>query len=71
MKSPILLYPDPNKPYALFMITSKYTWSTISTQEHTTVINSKTLVNQHPTTYVNGLFQGSQLNWTAPTKKHM
>ena len=31
MKSPILVYPDPNKPYTLFMDASKYAWSTVLT----------------------------------------
>ena len=29
MKSPILVYPDPNKEYHLFTDASKYTWSAI------------------------------------------
>ena len=69
MKSPILVYPDPNKPYALFMEASKYAWSAVLTQEHTTIIDGKTLVHQHTVTYVSGLFQGSKLNWVALTKE--
>ena len=33
MKSPILIYPDPNKEYHLFTDASKYTWSAILMQE--------------------------------------
>ena len=32
---PILVYPDPNKPYVLFTDASKYAWSCVLTQEHT------------------------------------
>ena len=67
MKSPILVSLDPDRPYTLFIDTSRYAWSAMLTQEHATVIDSKTLVHQHPITYVSGLFQGSQLNWTALT----
>ena len=43
--------------------------STILIPEHTTVIDDKMIMHQHPITYVSGLFQGSQLNWTALTKE--
>ena len=66
MKSHILIYPDPNKPYTLFMDASKYVWSALLTQEYRSVIDIKTLKHQHLITYIsgyiNGLFQGSQLN---------
>ena len=42
MKSPILVYPDPNKPGALFMDASKYAWYAVLTQEYTTDIDGKT-----------------------------
>ena len=32
--SPILKYPDPNKPYTLFTDASKYAWACVLTQEH-------------------------------------
>ena len=54
IKSLTLVYPDPNKPYPLFMDASKYAWSTVFTQEHT-IVN-----DHHPITYVGGLFNGSQ-----------
>ena len=59
MKSPILVYSNPNKPYNLFMDASKYTLSTVLTQEYTTVIDGKTVTQQHPITYVSDLLQGS------------
>ena len=38
-------------------------------QEHTSITDDKTLKHQHPFTYVNGLFQSSQLNWATLTKE--
>ena len=51
------------------MDASKYAWSAVLIQEHTIAINGKTLANQHHTTYVSGLFQGSQLNWATVSKE--
>ena len=62
MKSPILVYPDPNKPCTLFMDAYKYTWSAVLMEEHITIIDDDTLIHQHPITHVSSLFHGSQLN---------
>ena len=43
MKSPILVYPDPNNFYALFMDAFKYTWSAVLAQEHTSFIEVRAL----------------------------
>ena len=59
MKSPLLAYPDPNKPYTLFMDVSKYAWSARLIQECSSVIDGKTIKHQHPIAYMSGLFQGS------------
>ena len=32
--SPILKYPDPNKPYTLFTDASKHAWTCVLTQEY-------------------------------------
>ena len=32
--SPILKYPDPNKPYTLFTDASKHAWACVLTQEY-------------------------------------
>ena len=69
MKNPILVYPDPNKSYTLFMDASKYAESVVLTQEHATDIDGKTLLHQHPIAPVCGLFQGSQFNLAALTKE--
>ena len=41
MQEPILVYPDPNKPYVLFTDASKYAWSCVLTQEYTHIIEGK------------------------------
>ena len=69
MKSSILVYPSPNKPYTLFTDASKYAWSAVLTQEKTTITSGKTLRHQLPISYISGLFKGSQLNWAVLTKE--
>ena len=62
MKSPILVYPDPNKEYHLFTDASKYTWSAILMQED---VDEKL----KPIAFQSGTFKGSQLNWATLTKE--
>ena len=70
MTWPIPAYPDPNKSYTLFTDASKYAWSAVLTQEqHSFVIDGKTIKQQHPITYTSGLFQGSQLNQATLTQE--
>ena len=74
---PILRYPDPAKPYVLFMDASKYAWAGVLTQAYDEVDEltpssdgtKKIRMVHHPTAYVSGLFRGSQLNWAALTKE--
>ena len=68
-EEPILVYPDPSKPYVLFTDASKYAWSCILTQEYTHEIDGKTAKILHPISYQSGLFKGSQLNWACLTKE--
>ena len=68
-KSPILKYPDPEKPYTLFMDASKYAWACVSMQAHDHITEGKERAILHPIIYVNGLFSGSQLNWVVLTKE--
>ena len=42
-EEPILVYPDPSKPYVLFTDASKYAWSCVLTQEYTHEIDGKQL----------------------------
>ena len=42
MRSHILVYPDPNKPYTLFTDASKYSWSSVLTPECANIIDDKT-----------------------------
>ena len=67
--SPILKYPDPNKPYTLFTDASKYAWACVLTQEHEQKKDGKVFKINHPITFASGLFKGSQLNWAALTKE--
>ena len=68
-EEPILVYPDPSKPYVLFTDASKYAWSCVLTQECTHEIDGKTIKILHPISYQSGLFKGSQLNWACLTKE--
>ena len=69
IQEPILVYPDPNKPYVLFTDVSKYAWSCILTQEYTHIIEGKEKKILHPITYMSGLFWGGQVNWACLTKE--
>ena len=60
-QAPILRYPDPQTSYTLYTDASKYAYVGILTQH-----NNGT---DHPITYVNRLFRGSQLNWATLTKE--
>ena len=60
-QAPILHYPDPQASYTLYTDASKYAYAGVLTQH-----NNGT---DHPITYVNGLFHGSQLNWATLTKE--
>ena len=68
-EEPILVYPDPSKPYVLFTDASKYAWSCVLTQEYIHEIDGKTIKILHPISYQSGLFKGSQLNWACLTKE--
>ena len=69
IQEPILVYPDPNKPYVLFTDASKYAWSCVLTLEYTHIIEGKEKKILHAITYMSGLFQGSQVNWACLTKE--
>ena len=65
----ILMYPDTTKPYTLYTDASKYRWTGVLTQSHTSVVDGKSITMDHPVSYVSGLFGGSQLNWAALKKE--
>ena len=69
MTEPILMYPDPNLSYVLFMDGSKYAWACVLTQEKTHIFEEKEIKILHPITYMSGLFRGSQINWACLTKE--
>ena len=66
---PILKYEDTSKPYTLYTDASKYGWAGVLTQSHTTIIDGKAIITNHPVAFVSGLFRGSQLNWAALIKE--
>ena len=66
---PVLKYADTSKPYTLYTDASKFGWAGVLTQSHTTVIGGKSIITDHPVTFVSGLFRGSQPNWAALTKE--
>ena len=68
-EEPILVYPDPSKPYVLFTDASKYAWSCVLTQESTHTFDGKEIKVLHPISYQSGLFKGAQLNWACLTKE--
>ena len=60
----------------MFTDASNYAWAGVLTQPYDEVDplnlstdNKATKSVHHPTTYVSGLFSGSQLNWAALTKE--
>ena len=59
---PVLKYADTSKPYTLYIDASKFGWTGVLTQSHTTVIDGNSTTTDHPVTFVSGLFRGSQLN---------
>ena len=69
VEKPILVYPDPNKPYVLFTDASKYAWSCVLMQEYIYEIDGKEKRVLHLITYMSGLFKGSQINWVCLTKE--
>ena len=66
---PILKLADTSKGYTLYTDVSKYGWAGVLTQAHTSMVEGKTVITDHPVAYVSGLFRGSQLNWAALTKE--
>ena len=65
----ILKYADTSKPYTLYTDASKFGWAGVLTQPHTTEIDGKSTMTDHPVAFVSGLFRGSKLNWAALTKE--
>ena len=68
-EEPILVYPDPSKPYVLFTDASKYAWCCVLTQEYIHEMDGKTVKILHPILYKSGLFKGGQLNRACLTKE--
>ena len=50
-EEPVLVYPDPSKPYVLFTDASKYAWSCVLMQESTHTFDGKEVKVLHPISY--------------------
>ena len=68
-KGAVLVFPDPNKLFIMFTDTSKYAWSTVLSQSHTSILDGKSKTIQYPITYVSRMCHGSHLNRDALTKE--
>ena len=65
LKEPILKYPDPSKPYVLYILymdASKYAWAGVLTQAYQHKYEKGVKEIQHPIIYISGLFRGPQIN---------
>ena len=61
ISAPILKYPDTSKLYTIFTDASKYGWAGVLTpQEHTSGVEGKEVIANHPVSFVSGMFHGSQ-----------
>ena len=69
LKEPILKYPDPSKPYVLYMDASKYASAGVLTQAYQHKDEKGVKEIQHPITYISGLFRAPQINWVALVKE--
>ena len=65
----ILVYPDPNEKYHLFMDTSNFTWSVALTQERVIQTLKGKESKFLPIAFHSGTFQGSEVNWAAFQKE--
>ena len=52
MSAPILKYLDTEKPYTIFTDASKYGWAGVLSQEHTSIVDGKKVMTNHPVAYV-------------------
>ena len=65
--APILKYPNTSKPYTIFTDASKYGWTGVNTQEHTSVVDEKEVNANHPGSFFSRLFLW--YSWSAMTKE--
>ena len=69
MTEPILTYQTLIFLMCYLLMTVKYAWACVLTQEKTQQIEEKEVKILHPITYMSGLFRGSQMNWACLTKE--
>ena len=58
-----------SKPYTLSTDASKHGWAGELIQMHTSTVNGKEAIMDHPVSHASGLFHGSQFNWAALMKE--
>ena len=71
MSAPVLIYPEPSKPYVLYTDSSKYTLAGILTQTYTytdTVIQQVQTIDL-PITFQSGSYSSSQEKWSTIQKE--
>ena len=66
---PVLIYPDPNEKYHLFMDASNFTWSAALMQERVIQTPKGKESKFLPIAFHSGTFQGSEVNWAAFQKE--
>ena len=64
----ILIFPDHNSGYVLYMDAFEHSWSAVHTQERLTKVNEKD-VSFLPITYISGTFVGCERNWATLTNE--
>ena len=69
--APILIYPEPTKPYILYTDSSKYTWAGILTQTHVYIdpVTQQTQNTDLPVTFQSGSYTVSQEKWSTIQKE--
>ena len=65
----ILIFPNPNESYVLYMDASKHNWAGVLTEQKLTKVNGESVISFLPITYISGTFMGSQKNWSTLTKQ--
>ena len=71
--APVLIYPEPSKPYILYTDSSTYTWAGILTQTHTytNTVTQQVQTIDLPITFQSGSYSSSQDKWSTIKRKHM
>ena len=71
VSAPVLIYPEPSKPYILYTYGSKYTWAGIltQTQMYTDSVSQQVQTIDLPSTFQSGSYSASQEKWSTIQKE--